>query len=102
MRTVPTAFGIVAPDGDAHQWHRTQIQRLARHLGYAVVWPPDDSVVPLADQARKADVDIAIVASPNHLSPLELNSLMAVVDVESVVPRLTFSRWADTQAGWLG
>ncbi|WP_040826973.1 hypothetical protein [Nocardia jiangxiensis] len=102
MRKVPTAFGIVAPDSDAHKWHWAQIHRLAKHLGYAVIWQPDDSVIPLADQARKADVDIAIVASPDHLGPLELNSLMAVVDVESVVPRLTFSRWADTHAGRMG
>lgn len=102
MRQQPTALGVIAPDSDAYEWHRAQIQRLARHLGYAVIWPPDDSLIPLADQARQADVDIVIVASPDHLGPLELNSLMAVVGVESVVPRLTFSRWADTRAGRSG
>lgn len=102
MRRIPTAFGLVHSDSDAHQWHRAQIQRLARQLGYHLVWQPENSLIPLADQVRAADVDVVIVSSPEHLGPLELNSLMAVVAVESVVPRLTFSRWADTRAGWSG
>lgn len=102
MRRVPTALGVIGSDCDAEQWHRAQIQRLARHLGYVVIWQPENSLIPLADQVRAADVDVVIVSSPEHLGPLELNSLMAVVAVESVVPRLTFSRWADTRAGWSG
>lgn len=45
------------------------------------------------DQVRTADVDAVVMPSPNHLGPLELNRVMGVADVETVLPRLSFARW---------
>lgn len=94
MRQAPTALGWVDPDSAAPDWYKAQVQRLARHLGYRLVWPAETSWVPLADQARQADVDAVVIPSPDHLDVLELNFLMTLVTVESVCPRMTFSRWA--------
>jgi hypothetical protein len=99
MRAQPTAMGYVDPEADAHAWQRAQVQRLAKHLGYLVVWPRDNSLIPLADQVRQLDVDCVIIPSPDHLDALELNSVMAVAPVESVTPRLSFARWLDVNAG---
>lgn len=33
-------------------WDRAHVQRLARHLGYLVIWPELSSVLPLFDQVR--------------------------------------------------
>lgn len=95
MRRNPTALGVVDPDSQAYAWHRAQVQRLARHLGYAVIWPQIDAAIPLADQVRQLEVDVVIVPSLEHLDILTLNSVMAVAPVESVCPRLSFARWAD-------
>ncbi|WP_194289916.1 hypothetical protein [Nocardia macrotermitis] len=86
---------MIDPNSDAQRWHRAQICRLARHLGYAVIWPPDDSVIPIADQVRAADIDAVIIPSPDHLDALTLNAVMSISSVESVCPRLSFARWAD-------
>ncbi|MEV5835766.1 hypothetical protein [Nocardia sp. NPDC052112] len=67
---------------------------MARRLGYALIWPPDISLVPLVDQVRAADVDAVIVPSLGYLDPLVLHTLMGITDVESIVPRMSFARWA--------
>lgn len=36
---------------------------------------------------------------PDHLGPLELNRVMVVADVETVLPRLSFARWSAVRAG---
>lgn len=103
MRYRPTALGWIDHDTSvAPEWERAQIQRLARHLGYALIWAPVDSVLPLVDQVRQADVDIVIAPAPDHLDALTLNAVMSVVGVETVCPRLSFSRWADMQPGQSG
>jgi hypothetical protein len=103
MQYRPTALGWIDHDlSVAADWDRAQVQRLARHLGYQMIWPPIESVVPLVDQVRAADVDVVITPSPEHLDVITLNSVMSVVAVESVCPRLSFARWADTAAGRLG
>ncbi|MGW0178550.1 hypothetical protein [Nocardia sp. NPDC003345] len=94
MRQRPTALGYI--DLDASQsviWDRAQVQRLARHLGYLVIWPDLASVLPLFDQVRAADVDAVVMPGPHHLGPVELNRVMSVADVETVLPRLSFARW---------
>lgn len=96
MRPNPTALGVIDQESSAEQWHRAQIQRLARHLGYALIWPPEDSLLTLVDQVRQADVDAVIVPSTDHMDALTLNAVMSVAPVESVCPRLSFARWADT------
>ncbi len=96
------ALGVVDQDSEAYEWERAQVRRLARHLGYAVVWASGNSVLPLVDQVRQADVDIVIASVSDHLDVLTLNSVMGVVGVETVCPRLSFSRWADVQPGWSG
>ncbi len=93
MRQNPTAFGVISADSEAHAWERAQVQRLARHLGYLMIWPPEDSLIPLPAQVREADVDIVIASSTEYLDALTLNAIMAVCGVEVVTPRLSFSRW---------
>jgi hypothetical protein len=45
-----------------------QVRRLVRRPGYALVWPPDASLIPLADVARELDADAVIVpAAYTHL-----------------------------------
>jgi len=75
------------------EWDGARLRRLARHLGYRLVWPYEWSVLRLADQARNAGADLVILPAPDHLSPFELNAVMDVVDVETVVPRMSFARW---------
>jgi hypothetical protein len=95
VRYQPTALGWIDQDtSEAPDWHRAQIQRLARHLGYELIWPRPESIVPLVDQVRTAEVDVVITPAPNHLTAITLNAVMSVVDVETVCPRLTFARWA--------
>lgn len=95
MRRNPTALGWIDPGSAAADWHRAQVQRLARTLGYELVWADVAAVIPLVDQARVADVDVMIVPAPDHLDALTLNSLLSVVGVESACPRLSFARWAE-------
>lgn len=104
MRYRPTALGWIDHEVSmAPGWDRAQVQRLARHLGYALIWPPIESVVPLVDQVRAADVDVVITPSPDHLDAIMLNAVMSVTTVETVCPRLTFARWAElTASGRLG
>lgn len=102
MRFRPTALAWIDPDVTvAPDWDRAQVQRLARHLGYALIWPAS-SLLPLPDQVRAADVDAVIAPSASHLDPLTLNSLMGLADVEAVLPRLSFARWPMQQSGRRG
>lgn len=95
MRRHPTALAWVdpavsaAPDG-----HRAQVQRLARHLGYVVIWAQADSVLSMAEQTRAVDADAVITPSPEQLDVLTLNAVMSIADVETVCPRLSFARWS--------
>ncbi|WP_280270678.1 hypothetical protein [Nocardia wallacei] len=96
MRYQPTALGWVVPEvSDAMLWDRAQVQRLARHLGYLVVWP-EPSLIPLADQVRAADVDVVITPSPRHLSPLALNAVLYVAEIETLVDTRRTDRTAET------
>lgn len=100
MRYRPTALGYVDLDVTTSlEWDRAQVQRLARHLGYLVIWPEISSVLPLFDQVRAADVDAVVIPGPDHLGPLELNRVMDIADVETVLPRLSFARWSISGAG---
>jgi hypothetical protein len=82
----------------APEWDTATVRRLARHLGYQLLWP-SDSPLPLPELVRAADVDAVLVPSPHHLSALTLNTLMGMVDVESACPRLTFNRWTALRPG---
>lgn len=98
MRFRPTALGWIDLDvSAAPNWDRAQMQRLARHLGYILIWPVP-SLTPLPDQVRTADVDAVIVPSPAHLHPVTLNAVMNHADVETVLPRMSFARWALTRS----
>ncbi|PPJ24206.1 hypothetical protein C5E45_28270 [Nocardia nova] len=87
------ALGWVHPESAALDWDIAQVRRLARHLGYRLVWPPETSRIPLADQARTAGADAVITPSTEHLGILTLHAVMGVADVETVTPRLSFARW---------
>ncbi|WP_330251202.1 hypothetical protein OG874_34310 [Nocardia sp. NBC_00565] len=95
MRFRPTAFAWIDLDASpAPEWDRAQTCRLARRLGYTLIWPPEVSLVSLVDQVRAADVDAVIVPSLEHLDALVLHALMGIADVEAIVPRMSFARWA--------
>ncbi|WP_328387366.1 hypothetical protein [Nocardia sp. NBC_00416] len=92
------AFGWIdynispAPESD-----RDRIRRLADQLGYRLVWPCERSVLRVVDQVRNAEADLLILPAPGHLSPLELNEVMDIADVETVLPRLSFARCTPQQ-----
>ncbi|WP_245662642.1 hypothetical protein [Nocardia vermiculata] len=88
------ALGFTHPDSDVSEWDLAQLRRLARHLGYTLVWPPQTSRIPLVDQVRATGADVVIVPSTDHLGPVTLQAVMCVADVETVRPRLSFARWA--------
>ncbi|NEW42782.1 hypothetical protein GV793_28260 [Nocardia cyriacigeorgica] len=91
----PLALGWIDYDrSTAPGWDEAQVQRLARRLGYQLVWPAGVSALPLFDQVRDSDADAVILPSPYHIGALELNALMHIVDVETVLPRLSFARWS--------
>ena len=67
-----------------------------------MIWPPENSLIPLADQVREADMDTVITATPDHLDVLTPNSVMSVVGVETICPRMTFGRWVNMRPGVSG
>lgn len=87
------ALGYVHPESAALDWDAAQVRRLARHLGYRLVWAPETSRIPLVDQVRDACADAVITPSPDHLGIMTLHALMCVADVETCTPRLSFARW---------
>ncbi|WP_433598481.1 hypothetical protein ACQPXH_22335 [Nocardia sp. CA-135953] len=103
MRPRPTALGWIDLTVTGNpEWDAAQVRRLARRLGYALVWPPAITLVPLVDQVRVADVDAVIMPSPLHLDVLMLHAVMCVADVETVTPRMSFARWAAFSSGRRG
>ncbi|MGV9924500.1 hypothetical protein [Nocardia rhamnosiphila] len=92
------AFGWIDYDiSRAPESDRNRVRRLADQLGYHLVWPCERSVLRMFDQVRNAGADLLILPAPYHLSPPELNAVMDIADVETVVPRLSFARWASVQ-----
>lgn len=91
---LPVALGWVHSESPCLDWDIAQVRRLAERLGYRLVWGPETSWISLADQVRAADADVVIAPSTEHFDFLALNSVMAVADVETVNPRLSFARWA--------
>ncbi|WP_245662777.1 hypothetical protein [Nocardia vermiculata] len=77
----------------APEWDRAQVLRLARRLGYALVWPPEDSSLALFDVVISADVDAVLAPASGHFDTLMLDRLMHVVSIETACPRLSFDRW---------
>ncbi|MEU6559782.1 hypothetical protein [Nocardia nova] len=94
----PVALGWVHPESPALDWDLAQVRRLARHLGYRLVWPPETSRIPLADQVRAAGAEAVITPSTDHIGVLTLHAVMWVADVETVTPRLSFARWPSKPA----
>ncbi|MGI5216767.1 hypothetical protein [Nocardia sp. CA-290969] len=92
------AFGWIDYDiSRAPESDRDRIRRLADQLGYRLVWPCERSVLRVVDQVRNAEADLLILPAPGHLSPLELNEVLDIADVETVLPRLSFARWTHRQ-----
>ncbi|MBF4997919.1 hypothetical protein IRT45_12235 [Nocardia sp. BSTN01] len=94
----PIALGWVHPETEAPDWDMAQVRRLASRLGYRLVWAPETSRIPVAAQARELGAEAVIVPSTSHFDLLTLNAVMMVVDVETVLPRLSFARWATKPA----
>ncbi|MFJ1457773.1 hypothetical protein [Nocardia sp. N2S4-5] len=87
----------------APEWDTAQVRRLARHLGYRVVWPPDVDLIPLVDRVRATEADAVITPAPAHLDVLLLHAVMSAADVETVEPRISFARWSVLPGwGWSG
>lgn len=101
MRAFPTALGHIdfERSDNGVQWDRAQVARLARRLGYRLIWPPDTSPLSLIDQVRAADVDAVVISALDDVDPLVLDRLMQLCDVEVVAPRETFARHL---GGWHG
>ncbi|MGV9408688.1 hypothetical protein ACWDOP_02140 [Nocardia sp. NPDC003693] len=94
MRREPTALGYVNDDVTAAVgWDEAQCRRLARRLGYQLIWVPGYCVLGLVETVRGADVDAVIVPSSAHLDELTLDRLMHCCDVETVAPRRTYARY---------
>lgn len=92
------AFGWIAYDiSRTPGSDRDRIRRLAGQLGYRLVWPCERSVLRVVDQVRNAEADLLILPAPGHLSPFELNEVLHIADVETVLPRLSFARWTPQQ-----
>jgi hypothetical protein len=103
MKVRPTVLAWIDPAVTiAPNWDIAQVRRLARQLGYALVWPRDITLVPVVDQVRAADVDALIVPAPEHLDVLMLHAVMCLADVETACPRMSFARWALTSPGTIG
>ncbi len=90
----PIALGWMHPETEAPDWDMAQVRRLASRLGYRLVWAPETGRIPLADQVWKAGAEVVIAPSTAHFDLLTLNAVMRAVDVETVLPRLSFARWA--------
>lgn len=94
MRPQPTALAYIDPEvsGVALEWDIAQCRRLARRLGYAMLWLPEFTVLGLVDLVRETDVDALLIPSPDHLSPGLVSLLSGAVDVESAAPRRSLVR----------
>ncbi|WP_280378877.1 hypothetical protein [Nocardia wallacei] len=44
-------------------------------------------------------MDVVITPSPLHLSPLEVNGILYLAEIETVSPRLSFARWTLIREG---
>ncbi|WP_327145390.1 hypothetical protein [Nocardia sp. NBC_01327] len=100
MRREPTALGYVNDDvSAAASWDLAQCRRLARRLGYRLIWPSSECVLGLVDQVRSADVDAVIVPSAAHLDEPTLDRLMHSCDVETVSPPQTYARYFGGRQG---
>ena len=92
------AFGWINHDTSrAPEADRDRVHRLADRLGYRLVWPGEHSVLRVADQVRNTGADLVILPTPDHLGPHELDAVLDVCDVETVLPRLRFPRWTSMQ-----
>lgn len=76
---------------------RARVQRLARQLGYRIVWLPEMALPGVLGRAHCAEIQAVITPAPAHLDVFSLNQLMHLVDVETVEPRTSFSRWWSTE-----
>ncbi|WP_245662482.1 hypothetical protein [Nocardia vermiculata] len=90
----PIAMGWVHPETDAPDWEVAQVRRLARRLGYRLLWPAETSHIPLADQVREWHADALLLPSTEHVDILTLHAVMMIADVETTQPRMSFARWA--------
>lgn len=97
MNRQPVALGWIALDSAAPDWDAAQVRRLARRLGYRLVWPPDNSLIPLADQVRELEAEAVLTPSTDHLGLMTFHAVMCVADIETVEPRLSFARWATSR-----
>jgi hypothetical protein len=89
----PRALGWIDPElSPSVEWDRAGVERLARRLGYRLIWPDEISVLPVSAQLRSVGADTVVMPSPDHLSKAELDRVQEIAHVETVSPRLSFPR----------
>ncbi|BEK86216.1 hypothetical protein GCM10010198_04230 [Nocardia seriolae] len=97
---MPTALGHIDDEvTTAPEWDKALCTRLARQLGYLLLWPPENTRLRLLDLVRETDVDAVIAPSPAHVDALTLDRIMHVCDVETATPRETFARYFGGRRG---
>ncbi|AYF76853.1 hypothetical protein D7D52_27005 [Nocardia yunnanensis] len=100
MRREPTALGHIDDEVTiAPEWDKAVCIRLARQLGYRLIWPPEYTRLTILDLVRETDVDAVITPSATHVDALTLDRLMHTCDVETACPRETFARYFGGRRG---
>ncbi|MEU2173689.1 hypothetical protein ABZ552_05630 [Nocardia sp. NPDC019219] len=89
----PRALGWIDVDlSPSVEWDRAGVERLARRLGYRLIWPDEISVLPVSAQVRNIGADAVLMPSPDHLDEAELHRVQEIAHVETVNPRESFPR----------
>ncbi|MFX0579196.1 hypothetical protein [Nocardia nepalensis] len=89
-----SALGWIDPSSPTPEWDAARMRRLARRLGYVLLWADAGSVLGLVEQAVAYGVDVVLLTSSAHVDAQTLNRLIAVADVECAAPRESFARWS--------
>ncbi|MEV4128959.1 hypothetical protein [Nocardia sp. NPDC049707] len=87
------ALGWIDPCSPTPEWDSAQVHRLARRLGYPLLWADPSSVLGLAEQVESSGADVVLLPSSAHVDAVTLDRVMAVADVECAAPRTSFGRW---------
>ncbi|MEU0540949.1 hypothetical protein [Nocardia sp. NPDC005978] len=101
MRAHPAAIGFLRRDvsGVQLQWHRAQIQHVARRLGYdlcqtMILDPRAERSEPgLTAAVSDLEADAIITPSLEHFDGAVPDDIVQLADVITVSPENTYARW---------
>ncbi|NKY50180.1 hypothetical protein [Nocardia vermiculata] len=89
----PRALGWVDADRSPDiEQDRAAVARLARRLGYGLVWPDEISALPVSAQLPSIGADTVLMPSLDHLDVAELRRVLEIADVETASPRRSLPR----------